>query len=247
MKINIKILLLFFFCQVCFSQSGIRKVLHGQVMNDSIKVENVIVFNVNSKTGKVISSDGSFEILARERDTLIFSSLSFKSLKLVLTEKEVNEYPLIIKLEIFYTQLKEVQIDKTKSQPVIGNTQRIVDKQYFDDQKSSPKNPFVYDGTIPNGINFVRLYKDVIKLLKKKNPKRTDFTSEVNFTEVAMQRIKYSFYTNTLQLKDEEIKLFLVYCENDSKSKSVMKTKSDFELMDFMIEKNKEFKDLKHS
>lgn len=246
MKTNLNILVLFFFCQICLSQTGTRKLLHGQVMNDSIKVENVIVFNVNSKTGKVIRFDGSFEINARERDTLIFSSLSFKSLKLVLTEKQLEESPLIVKLDIFYNQLKEVVIDKNKSHLVSGNTQKIVDKQYFDDQQSSPKNDFVYDGTT-NGVNFVRLYKDVIRVLKKKNPKKSDFTTEVNFTEVAMQRIKYSFYTNTLKLKDEEIKLFLVYCENDSKAKSVMKTKSDFELMDFMIEKNKEFKDLKHS
>ena len=246
MKTNLKILLLFLLSQTCISQIKERKVLHGQVMNDSIKVENVIVFNVNSKTGKVVSFDGSFEINARERDTLIFSIFSFKSLKLVLTEKQLNEYPLIVKVEPLYYKLKEVVVSKNKINPVPKNTQKIVDKQYFGDQQSSLKNEFVYDGTT-NGVNFVRLYKDVIKLLKKKNPKRTDFTSDVNFTEVAMQRIKYSFYTNTLKLKDEEIKLFLVYCENDSKSKSVMKTKSDFELMDFMIEKNKEFKDLKHS
>jgi len=245
MKFTLKIFLIFLFSQTCISQNNVRKVIHGQVMNDSIKVDNVIVFNVNSRTGKVINSDGSFEILARERDTLVFSSLSFKSLKIVLTEKQINDDPLVVKLEVLYNQLKEVIVDKNKPRPVSGNTQNIVDKPYFDDSKSSPKNDFIYDGAITNGVNFVRLYKDVVRMLKKKNPKKSDFTTEVNFTEVAMKRIKYSFFSKTLNLKDEEIKLFLVYCENDSKAKSVMKLKSDFELMDFMIEKNKEFKNIK--
>ena len=243
MNTKFKILFLIFFTQFCFSQNNPRKTLQGQVVNDSVKVENVIVFNVNSKTGKVVNSDGSFEIAARIKDTLIFSSLSFRSLKIVLTEKQLAESPLIVKLVVFYHELKEVVIDNKN--PSFGNTQKIVDKQYAADEKSHLKNDFVYDGSITNGVNFVRLYKDVIKLLKKKNPKKSDFTTEVNFTEVAMKRIKYSFYTNTLLLKDEEIKLFLVFCENDSKSKTVLKTKSDFELMDFMINKNKEFKAVK--
>ena len=244
MNTKFRILVLVFFTQFCFSQNNPRKSLQGQVVNDSVKVENVIVFNVNSKTGKVVNSDGSFEIAARVRDTLIFSSLSFRSLKIVLTDKQMAESPLIVKLEVFYHQLNEVVVANNKT-PKFGNTQKIVDKPYVADEKSHLKNDFVYDGSITNGVNFVRLYKDVFKLLKKKNPKKSDFTTEVNFTEVAMKRIKYSFYTNTLLLKDDEIKLFLVFCENDSKSKTVLKSQSDFELMDFMITKNKEFKAVK--
>jgi hypothetical protein len=46
-------------------------------------------------------------------------------------------------------------------------------------------------------------------------------------------------------LKAAKIKLFLVFCEIDSKSKTILKTKTDFELRHFMINKNKEFKAVK--
>jgi hypothetical protein len=45
-----------------------------------------------------------------------------------------------------------------------------------------------------------------------------------------------------LNLKDDEIKLFLVFCENDSKSRTLMQPSAEFQLMDFLITKNKEYK-----
>jgi hypothetical protein len=244
MKTVSKIVVLFLFFQVSFSQTTLRKTLHGQAVNDSTRVENVVVFNINTEKGRIVNPDGSFEILAKANDTLVFSSLSYKPVKFVLTHKQMEEPLLIVILEVFYNQLNEVIIDDTSARPVPVNTQAIVDKQYVADAKSSPKNQYIYDGSMVNGVNFVRLYKDVLTILKRKNPKQSNFTSESNFTEKAMQ-INYSFYTKTLNLTDEEIKLFLFYCENDVKSKSVLKSKSDFEMMDFMIKKNKEFQKLK--
>lgn len=244
MKIIYKIVILFLFFQTSYSQNTSRKIIHGQVVNDSTRVENVVVFNINTEKGRIVNPDGSFEVLAKANDTLVFSSLSFKPVKIVLTQKQMEEPLLIVILEVFYNQLNEVIIDDKSAHPVPDNTQNIVDKQYVADAKSSPKNQYVYDGSIVNGVNFVRLYKDVLTILKKKNPKQSNFTSELNFTEKALQ-INYTFYTKTLSLTDEEIKLFLFYCENDVKSKSVLKSKSDFEMIDFMIKKNKEFKKLK--
>ena len=247
MRTIYKIVALFLFFQVGFSQNPVRKIVHGQAVNDSIRVENIVVFNINTDKGKIVNPDGSFEVLARAKDTLVFSSLSYKPVKIVLTEKQIQDPLLIVILEVFYNQLNEVIVDDKSTHPISVNSQQIVDKQYVADAKSSPKNQYIYDGTIVNGVNFVRLYKDVLTVLKKKNPKQSNFTAESNFTEKAVQQINYTFFTKTLNLKDEEIKLFLLYCENDIKSKSVLKTKSDFEMMDFMIKKNKEFRKLKQS
>jgi len=97
-------------------------------------------------------------------------------------------------------------------------------------------------GGVENGIDFVRMYKDVLKILKKNNPERADFISPMGFTEVVMKRVSYDFFTHTLNLKDDEIGLFLIFCENDSKSKTLQKPESQFELVDFLITKNREFK-----
>jgi hypothetical protein len=65
------------------------------------------------------------------------------------------------------------------------------------------------------------------------------------FTEIVMQKINYGFYKKTLHLKDEEISLFLLYCEKDPIDLNSFKSKSDFEIMDFLISKNSEFEKIK--
>ena len=244
MKNKITILVLCLFCQFCLSQVLTRKTLHGQIVNDSIKLENVIVFNVNSKTGMLIGSKGFFNILVKVNDTLVFSSLAFKSRKIILTEKQISAPILRVTLEAYTNQLAEVIVPvKKKIKPINGNTQAIVDKQYFDDEKSSPKNRTMpSDGTIENGMNFVRIYKDVLKTLRKNNPEIIDYTQNKSFTEVALKKVGYDFFANTLQLNDDEIRLFLIFCENDPKSKTLIKSENEFQLIDFLVTKNKEYK-----
>ena len=244
MKNNIRILVLCLFCQICLGQLLTRIPLHGQVVNDSAKIETGIVFNINSKIGTTINSQGFFSILAKVNDTLVFSSLAFKSKKIGITKNHFSTPFLRVKLEILAKQLLEIVVYAKKSiRPLQGGSRAIVDRHYFEDEKSSPKNRTMPpDGTIENGMNFVRMYQDILKILKLNNPERTDFISSKSFTEVVIDKIGYVFFTNTLQLRDDEIGLFLVFCENDSKSKTLSKSASEFQLMDFLISKNKEFK-----
>lgn len=240
MKNKISILVLFLLSQICFSQIGIRKPTRGQVVNDSINVENVVVFNVNSKTGTVTSPQGFFKIDVKENDTLVFSGLQFKSKKVVYSEIKGI---LKIKLETFFYQLSEVVISKESDIKPIQGSQSIVDQNYFDDEKSSPKNRTMMQvGGIENPMDFVRMYKDVVKTINKDTTKKSNKITQTDFTEVAMQKIPYSFFNSTLKLRDDEIKLFLVFCENDAKAKMIQKSNSDFEIMNFLIEKNIEFK-----
>jgi hypothetical protein len=249
MKIKITILFFLLLGQFSFGQIGVRKNLDGQVRNDLVPVENVIVFNANSNVGTVVNQYGSFTILAKVSDTLVFSSLAFKSKKIVLTEKDFISSRLIVKLDVFTNELAEVLIRAKKElNPIEGNSQKYVDLKYFDDEKSSPKNRTMPPiGGIENGMDFVRIYKDVLGVLRKKNPQKTDFYKETSFSEVVMNKVNYSFFSNTLHLKDDEIKLFLIYCENDSKSRELMQPSEEFKLMDFLITKNKEYKKITHS
>ena len=41
------------------------------------------------------------------------------------------------------------------------------------------------------------------------------------------------------------MRLFLVFCENDKEAKNVAKQKTSFQLIDFLINKNKEFVEIK--
>jgi hypothetical protein len=244
MKIKIGVLLLCLFYQFSFGQIEARKTFKGQVRNDLAAVENVIVFDANSKMGAIVNQYGFFTVMAKVNDTLVFSSLTFKSKKIVLSEKDFITPQFVVTLEVFTNELKEVLIAAKKElNPVAGGTQKYVDLMYFGDEKASPKNRAMpSDGSIEYGMDFVRIYKDVLKILRKNNPEKVDFYKDTSFSELVLEKINYSFFANTLNLKDDEIKLFLVFCENDPKSRALMQPSAEFQLMDFLITKNKEYK-----
>ena len=245
MKKTFGIFALLILTHVAYAQELSRRIVHGQAVNDSIKVENVIVFNVSAKLGAVVKASGYFDIKARENDTLVFSSLLFRSKRIVLSADDIKAAEIKIQLQTFTNQLTEVVIESNRNlKPISGSKQDIIDKQYVDDVQSSPKNTVMPTNVTENGMDFVRMYKDVMRLIRNNNPNKNDLTSTTTFTELVMKKIKYSFFSSTLKLQDDEIKLFLLYCENDSRVTKVMKSKSEFELMDFLIEENIDFKKL---
>jgi hypothetical protein len=183
--------------------------------------------------------------LAKVKDTLVFSSLGFKSKKIVLSQNDISSSFFRLKLNAIATQLIEVVVyAKNGPHPEFRNTQKIVDTQYYGDKMSSPVNTLMTPtGTgDPNNMDVIRVYNKIFKNLLKKNPDKLDLVSDVSFTSVALQNVSYSFFTNNLKLDEDQIGLFLLFCENDSKSKTFASQKQQFEIMDFMISKNVEFK-----
>ena len=244
MKTKIEILCLIFFTQFIFAQNENRKPLHGQFQNDTALVDNGYVFNLNSKTRTFISNQGFFDVLAKAKDTLLVLSPAFKSKKIIIQDKDFSKPLFIVHLESQTTLLKEVIVKgKTDIKPALPNSQDMVDLKFTDDVKSSPKNRIMpSDGTIENGMDFVRMYKMVSKLFKKDTVENSGSNSDIDFSDAVSKGVDSYFFTNTLKLKSSEIGLFLDYCENDPKAKTLLKEKDEFMLIDFLITKNEEFK-----
>lgn len=244
MKTNLSIIILGLFFQISFSQNEIRKPLHGQVISDSLSLESGYVLNVSSQTRTFISANGLFDILAKPKDTLLFSSLAFLSKKIVLTEKNCQERLFIVQMDVVNNELKEVLVSNgIKINALAGGSQKMVDRKFFDDQKSSPKNRLMpADGTIENGMDFVRIFKELKKILRKKEEVKEEFITDVAFSQYVKMNFSPSFFSQDLKINDDEVELFLLYCSNDLDSKKYLKPEDQFMLMDFLITKNKEFK-----
>jgi hypothetical protein len=121
---------------------------------------------------------------------------------------------------------------KKQLNPIQGGTQKYVDMKFLMMRSHLPKSKHFNLINMENGTDFVRIYKDIIKVLRKENPKKTDFTKKQAFQRLLYLQLIIVF-SNTLALSDDEIKLFLVFCENDPKSRMVMNPNDQFKLMDF--------------
>jgi len=241
MKTKAVILVMFLFCQFCLGQTLVRKHLRGRVVNDSVKVESGSILNINSKTRAFINSQGLFDIMAKTNDTLLFLSLGSKSKKIVLTDKDFAVLLMTVKLDIDITPLKEVVIKPIYIKPNLGNIQRIIDTEYFEDSQSSLDNPLM-PTKIKYGMDIDRVGKMIWKSFFKDNSNKGKEADYGDFSDVVPKRIHSFFFTNTLKLKEDEIGLFLIYCENDPNAKALLKPESEFELIEFLINKNEEFK-----
>ncbi|WP_029273265.1 hypothetical protein [Flavobacterium sp. KJJ] len=244
MKNKLGILVVCLFCQIVLGQNNSRKPLHGQVVNNTLAIESGYVMNINANVRTFIGSGGLFDIMAKPKDTLLFTGLAFQSRKIVLTEKDCAEILFSVPLDLVSNELKEVLVHKDlKVKSLQGSSQAIVDLQLEDDRQSTAKNTVMYsDQTIKYGTDFVRIFKDVKKLLKKNDEVKEEVITDIAFVEYAKANFTPDFFSKTLGLKADEVDLFLMYCSNDPESKKHVKPEEKFELIDFMINKNKEFK-----
>jgi hypothetical protein len=239
MKVKLTIVFLFFISNHFFSQT--KKQLMGKVVCKDLPVVADII-NPNSKQMMVTNERGEFTMVAKSGDVLVFSADNYEYYRLQLTQEEIDKNNLVIKLSKKTTMLKEVLIEKKKFSPVSDNTQKYVDYQYVDDAYSSPKNRLIYTGEIENGIDFIRLGKEIIKLFKKKKENEKKKEKEINFKEFSTTTFSESFFTKTLELKPEEVGLFLEFCTTDPKSKLIVDEHNIMGVMDFYITKKDEFK-----
>ena len=241
MKAKTTMLVFYLFCQICLGQTLTRKPLHGMVVNDSVNVQSGYVLNVNSNSRTFIKAQGYFDILAKTNDTLLFSSMGLKSKKVVLADKDFAVSVLRVRMNTLVNPLKEVVVTKTTIKPNLGNIQNIIDREYFDDKQSSPDNPLM-PTEIKYGMDIDRIGRMIWKSFFKENANKDKEVYQGDFTEIVPKRMHQFFFTNTLKLKEDEIGLFLIYCENDPKSKALLKPEAEFELIEFLVVKNEEFK-----
>ncbi|NJX16623.1 carboxypeptidase-like regulatory domain-containing protein [Tamlana crocina] len=111
-------LILFAFLMVCsvgMAQEQAEKVL-GVVINasDDKPLENVHIVNLNQVIGTTTNSKGEFQISAKANDTLHFSFLGFKSIKVRVTNDWLKFGSSKIELTELALALEEVVVNQLK-------------------------------------------------------------------------------------------------------------------------------------
>ncbi|GGD97385.1 carboxypeptidase-like regulatory domain-containing protein [Planktosalinus lacus] len=92
-----------------FSQDENQKI-NGKVLNDAndTPIENVHIVNMNQVIGSISKEDGSFSISAKVNDTLYFSYLGFKSIRVRVTNDWFKFGEIKIKMTELGIALEEV-------------------------------------------------------------------------------------------------------------------------------------------
>lgn len=237
-----KLITVFFVFLFQFGYSQTEKLLQGKVVNNENPVEGIEVINLMAKKITTTDATGHFAILAKAKDVLVFISKNYIQKELFIDKILMDKNSIVVSLLKKTKQLEEVVITSKTTPTFDTHLQKIRDKKYFDDAQSSPKNRFVYNGLIENGMDFNRMYKDLLKIFRKNKDQVKTNARMVEFKEYALANSDQDFFIKALKLKPEETTSFLAFCDADPQSKIIAENGNILDLLDFMFTKSLEFK-----
>ena len=253
MKNNLIIFLLLLLPFMAFSQKEPRQLLRGRIVADSLMVENITVKNITSNISAVTDVKGNFTIYAKVKDTLHFTGIAVRDAMMIVKREHFTEERLLLKLDVNVNVLDEVVIN-----PLTGNLEqdskntKTKDKPQFNSGAIVGDLPrrFKYSQNINSalpqtesplqGINFVKIARMIFKK-KKKKPEAPQYYTERTFAEVAQERFTYHFFTETLKIPQDEIGLFLTFCDKGNETMPLLAPQKEFELTDYLVTKSKEY------
>ncbi|MWB94309.1 hypothetical protein GON26_08040 [Flavobacterium sp. GA093] len=245
MKVKLLTTISFFSYQIGISQS--EKLLHGKVVTGNTALKNVEVINKTALTSTRTNDSGEFAILVKPKDSLLFFSKEYFFKRLKITQENIEAKVLVVDMIIKPEELKEVVITKMPEIKLSSDKayeQEKVDQYTIEKNASKPKTG-VYDGTIENGMDLIRIGRMAIGLFVKEKEKVKEEAPKIEFKTLATTTCDQKFFIETLKLKPEEIALFLEFCDADPKSKTLLEHSNILTTMDFLYAKNEEFKKLK--
>lgn len=240
-QIKFVVLFLLLIVQISFSQS--KTVYKGKILCNNFPIENIEIINLNSEKSVFSNNAGEFSIVSKSEDIVVFASKLYDYKRISVLPEYVNNFIQIISLIKKPEELNEVIVTKMKWQH-IGSDKNASNQIALDKMQSQIKNPFIYDGSITNGMDFIKIGRLIIDLFKKDKPEIKNKIPEIQFYELAKDKNYQEYYSKSLNLKPDEIELFLQFCDADPKSKIVAQNHNSLVMMDFLFAKNLEFKKL---
>ncbi len=244
MKVKLLTTISFFTYQLSISQT--EKVLNGKVLSQNIPLDKVEVINKTAKTTTRTNESGEFSILVRSNDSLLFFSKDYLFKRLKITSENIENNNLVVRMILKPEELNEVFVSNIKSKQVFITKEDIKEiKLNAHKSKEGLKIQNFYEvkGS-PLDIDFIYFGKKIYNLLKKEEePKKEN--SKMNFIQLVKSTVNSNFFTEDLKLNIEEKELFLQFCGADPNSQSLLEHPNILATLDFLSNKNEEFKRLK--
>ena len=216
---------------------------------DSKPISNVHVINLNSVIGTISNNDGVFEINASVNDTLFFSYLGFKSIKVRVTNDLIKFKNSKIKLTELAYALEEIivtpykltgylEID-AKNVPISKSYRYNIPGLPSKGYEAGSRNPGALSkvfGAIFNPVDFLyNLFGKKPKQLKKLQLMKDDF----RIRELLSSKFDRETLVELLQIEKFDIDEILRNC---SYSESFIINANDLQILEAISQCYEEFK-----
>jgi len=239
-------LLVFFLAYNAFSQD----VVHGTVMNaaNDKPIEKVHIVNLNQVKGAVSQEDGAFKLQATVNDTLYFSYLGFRSIKVRVTNDWLKYGRVKVKMTELGIALEEVvlkpvtltgylEID-AKNIPIYENRRYSISglNAGYEAGDNSP-------GAVSRVIGAIFNPADLMHNIFGKKPKQMRKLRQMKEDDEIRKLLRKKFNRETLiallQINEVEINEILQRCNY---SKDYLQSANDLQILDALSGCYEEYK-----
>ncbi|QOD61641.1 hypothetical protein H9I45_04105 [Polaribacter haliotis] len=216
----------------------------GKVVLDSVPISDVHVINLKSSNGTITNEIGLFEIPVKVGDSLSFSHLNFNKRYLLITEKNISEENLVIKLTEKTVELKEITLQKARSifyvdkdimQYSVHVDAKSLNLPYANTKKQKDNSIVSFKSggvlSVDNLINSLNGNNKRAKLLKK-------MTAEDEQLSKIRKSLTDDFFVTDLKIRKENINLFLNYCL-EKNILFIYKKRNKIQFIQFLINQSK--------
>ncbi|MES2748099.1 MAG: hypothetical protein V4648_06955 [Bacteroidota bacterium] len=204
--------------------------MKGKVVANSADLEGIYIVNLKSDLSTLTESGGYFSIPAKEGDTLMFSAVQFKALKVVVRKDDVESSVFFVKMEVLLRQLDEVTINEYKninavslrilSKPAKKYTPaerklRTAEELHWYSPLLIPVGGMSVDGLINSISGRTAMLKKELAIERK----------EFLFKKITDQ-FKEEYFTETLKIPAEYVKGFQYYLIENKEFETALNDKN---------------------
>ena len=236
------ILLLFMgvFTMQGIAQEEERTILRGKVLYRNSNVANENVINTTAERATITNSNGEFAIRVKEGDELVFTAVNYQIEVIKITREILEKNRLVVEVNEKVTELAEVVVSPENQKRFLElKNEEFKGYEYETDPTTRVVN-IAEDPTVrgmQDGINFVNIFRALFQ-----SKERNEAKQALKISEVLRQVYDDQFFVVDLQLPQDKIDAFLIYCDNKLPSKEFLRRSNEFQLIDFLVTQSKNYR-----
>ena len=222
------------------AQDDTRTLLRGKVLYRNSNVANENVINATSEFATITNDNGEFGIRVKAGDELVFTAVNYQILQIKVTQEMIDNKRLVVEVNEKVTELDEVVVSPENQEKFLQLQNERIQKQYdYEIDRSTEVENIALsqqERGMQNGLNFVNIFK---ALTKSNNKEEAVTRPALKLSDVMRQVYDDRFFVEDLNLPQDQIDNFLVYCDDKIPTQALLKKDNEFQLIDFLVTHSK--------
>ncbi len=223
-----------------FSQDTDRVPLRGSVIYMDQAVPNENVINSTAERATITNDKGEFKINVKLGDQLVFTAVNYNIKVVTVTEEILANSRLVVEVNEKVTELDEVVITPDQQERFLKlKNEEFKGYEYEIDRSTEVDNIAFAQQQVgmQNGLNIANIFRAIFK----SQDESEETGPKLLLSDVLRQVYDDQFFVVDLNIPQDKIDAFLIYCDTRINTQTLIKKENEFQLIDALVDNSKSF------